>query len=302
MSELLLENENLRLVLDPDQGVNVLAFYANIHDAWLSIMPDTRAPGIDLKAASFIMIPYSNRIEGGRFTFDGKEYQLENGGKHASHGDTRARAWCAESASESEALFVFDSRGHENVNWPWPFEARVRYALVGRVLASEITIWNRGDSPMPVGTGWHPYFSRSLTQEGEPVELHFQVTGVYPDANDNRIPSGPAQPLAPNQDFSSKRLLDPANSLDLCLHGYNGNGQICWPESKVCLTFDASEACSHLILFNPAKPYFAAEPVTNANNGVNLYAQGDPTSGIVVLHPNEQLHARFDLSVETIRQ
>ena len=53
------------------------------------------------------------------------------------------------------------------------------------------------------------------------------------------------------------------------------------------------------MLYNPAgKPYFAAEPVTNANDGVNLLARGDSGCGTVVLEPGERLEARFSLHLE----
>ena len=56
-----------------------------------------------------------------------------------------------------------------------------------------------------------------------------------------------------------------------------------------------------MILYNPpGKPYFAMEPVTNANDGVNLYAHGDQTSGIAVLEPGQGLEASFELRVECV--
>ena len=65
------------------------------------------------------------------------------------------------------------------------------------------------------------------------------------------------------------------------------------------LRFACSNVCSHLILYNPVqKPYFAVEPVTNANDGVNLYARGDQTSGIAVLEPGQSHDAKFSLRVE----
>ena len=93
---------------------------------------------------------------------------------------------------------------------------------------------------MPAGFGWHPYYSRWLTREGEPVQWHFAVAGIYPDANNNRIPSGPAQPPTAAQDFRTAKTLDPANFLDLCCAGYDGNGSITWPESGVTVTYRCS--------------------------------------------------------------
>ncbi len=297
MSETTLENAQLRLVVDPQQGVNVLAFYAHRADAWLPVMPDVRPGKLELKASSFVLIPYSNRVENGRFTFQGQAYQLANGERHASHGDVRGRAWQVDHVDATTLRCSFDSRTVADANWPWPYTATLEYALQDNTLFARLTVRNQGDSPMPAGLGWHPYYSRTLTRAGEPVQLHFQVQSVYPDANDNRIPSGPAQPLAANQDFSSERVLTPENFIDVCFYGYAGNGTITWPESGIKLTYACSPSCTHLILFNPAKPYFAVEPVTNANNGVNLYAQGDPTSGIQVLAPGETLEATFATTV-----
>ncbi|HMN29167.1 MAG TPA: hypothetical protein PKE45_13535 [Caldilineaceae bacterium] len=295
-----LENQDLRLVVDPAQGLNLYAFSARRGDQWLPIMPDVAAGGSDLKESSFVMVPYSNRIENGIFSFADRVIQLAHGERHAIHGDVRQRAWAVEETTRQRIRCLFDSQRHEGVNWPWPFTATLEYALQERVLYSQLTLTNRGDSPMPAGFGWHPYYSRWLTREGEPVHLRFQVGGVYPDANDNRIPSGPAQPLPPPKDFRVAKALLPDNFIDVCCPGYDGNGVISWPESGVQVTYHCSAECGHLVLYNPAKPYFAVEPVTNANNGVNLLAQGDPTSGVQVLQPDETLSASFATTVELI--
>jgi len=93
MAHLTLENPHLRLVVDPAQGVNIYAFSARRGDQWLPIMPDVAAGGSDLKESSFVMLPYSNRIENGRFAFEDRVVQLAHGERHAIHGDVRSRAW-----------------------------------------------------------------------------------------------------------------------------------------------------------------------------------------------------------------
>ncbi|NJN81584.1 MAG: hypothetical protein HC802_04385 [Caldilineaceae bacterium] len=262
-------------------------------------MPDTRRAEVDLPASNFLMVPYSNRIEAGRFNFDGRAYQLAHGERHSIHGDVRGHPWHVAFSSETELRCTFRSTELEQINWPWPFDAEVTYTLIDNRVVSEMSLWNRGVSPMRPAFGWHPYFSRWLSRSGEAVLLEFSVQGVYPDANGNRIPSGPPQPLSAHQDFSKGRALPADRFLDGCFAGYDGNGQIAWPESGVSVRFRCSPELGHLILYNPDKPYFAVEPVTNANNGVNLFANGEPSSGVRVLAPDAALTATFEMQIET---
>ena len=298
MEHALLENEKLRLVVQPSRGVGVLAFFARSRDQWLPIMPDARDPKTGMDCSSFVMLPYSNRIEDGRFNFGGQDYQLDHGEKHAIHGDTRQRPWAVETLDDERVCCTLDSADHEAVNWPWPFEARIEYLLDDNRMLSRFRLTNRGTSAMPAGGGWHPYFSRALTCTGEPVHLQFKTRGLYPDENGTRIPSGPADPVPQEQDFSEEKPLPPEMPLDHCFQGYDGNGSIRWPESSVTLTFSCSPVCTHLVLFNPPEGHFAVEPVLNANNGVNLLAEGRPESGVVVLNPGEYVEAEFALRVQ----
>jgi aldose 1-epimerase len=293
-----LEDGGLRVQIDPANGCGVMGFWTADNDAWLALMPDAGDARLGLKASSFLMVPYSNRIEAGRFVFEGTQYQLKNGESHAIHGDVRQHAWVVEAAGNQQLRCRFSSADHSDINWPWAFEVLAEYTLEDGVFSSHLSLSNKADTPMPAGFGWHPYFMRHLTRKGEPVHLAFGVQSAYPDAHGTRIPSGPPQALEAHQDFSAEKELTPDNFLDTCFYGYDGTGHIAWPESGLRLHFDCSAACRHLILYNPEQPYFAVEPVTNANNGVNLYAQGDKSSGMQVLAPGGKLEADFSLRVE----
>lgn len=284
-----LRTENLKLIVNPKSGASIIAFAVKKNGQWLTLIPET----------SFLMIPYSNRIENGKFVFEGKKHQLQNTKEHAIHGDVRSRPWHIENINEQAISCIFDSKEFKDINWPWSFKARVEYFLQDHQLISHLSLTNTSDSNMPAGFGWHPYFSRYLTQRDEPVYLQIKVAKVYPDANGNRIPSGPADVLQENQDFTNEKLLAKNNFLDTCFYGYDGNGYIAWPESGIKLMFKTSSNCSHLVIYNPAEDFFAIEPVTNANNGVNLYTQGDKTSGIVSLAPNKTLEANLVLTVDS---
>ena len=299
MAAVCIENARLRAVIAPDSGAGVLAFSAAKEGQWLPVMPDVHHAQSELKCSSFLMMPYSNRIENGHFTFEGREYQLERGEEHAIHGDVRTRAWAVVERTPKRLCCAFHSAEHEAVNWPWPFEAQIAYELRDEALSSHVSLRNRSETSMPAGIGWHPYFSRQLSPDDDEVRLKVKADGAYPDANGTRIPSGPAEPLAPNQDFSVEKTLAPDDFLDTCCSGYDGNGHIHWPGSGVSAHIACSPECTHVVLYNPGgAPHFAVEPVTNANNGVNLLARGWGDAGTVILRPGEALEARFDLRME----
>jgi len=193
----------------------------------------------------------------------------------------------------------FDSQNFSKVNWPWPFKAQVSYSVRANVFSSSVHLQNNADTTMPAGLGWHPYFNRYISKQNESVNLCMDVKGAYPDSNNNRIPSGPPQPLLNHQDFSKEKPLSPHNFLDTCFYGYNGKGYISWPDSGVKIHYTCSPQCSHLVIYNPSnKPFFAVEPITNANNGVNLYSQGESHSGIVALQPGKCLDVSFVMNFE----
>jgi hypothetical protein len=79
MSTVALQNEYLRLVVDPENGAGTLAFSALINGQWLALMPDTQSSDGDLACANFLMVPYSNRIENGRFEFAGQTSKAPTG-------------------------------------------------------------------------------------------------------------------------------------------------------------------------------------------------------------------------------
>ena len=58
----------------------------------------------------------------------------------------------------------------------------------------------------------------------------------------------------------------------------------------------------HLIAYAPPEqPFFAVEPVTNANDGFNLFEQGIAGSGVFVLEPGEQQSGTIRLRCKTLQ-
>jgi aldose 1-epimerase len=293
-----LESEALRLAVLPEAGASVVGLELRLGDAWVPVMRPTPPAAVaslnSSDMSSFVLAPYSNRLRDARFRFQGRDYPLRpnTADGHAIHGDVRKRPWKVRSLERERIALSFDSREFADVNFPFPFTVDLAYALAGESCETEIALRNAGEAAMPAGVGFHPYYPRTLLDPGEQVELEARVTGAYPEL----VPTTGPRPLAPGEDFSRSRPLGDVD-LDTCFAGWDGRARITWPRSRVVAEIECDAALSHLIVFTPpGKPFFAVEPVSNANNGFNLLAAGVAGSGVAVLEPGQELRTRFRLS------
>lgn len=301
MPLVVLESETLRLAILPEAGASVVELSLRQADVWLPVLRPTPPTALESRnsseMASFLLVPYSNRLRDARFVFEGREYRLHpnTADGHAIHGDVRKRPWRVVGTEQSSATFAFDSRDFADINFPFPFAVDLRYALDGARLTTEVELHNTGEGSMPAGVGFHPYFRRTLLDAAERVEIEARVSGAYPEL----VPTTGPRALEPREDFSRSRAIDDTD-LDTCFAGWDGHARIHWPNSGIRAEIEACDPLRHLILYTPAgKPFFAVEPVSNANNGFNLLARGVPGSGAAVLAPGDTLCARFDLAIRS---
>lgn len=291
----MLQNERLRCRIDPEAGASIVTLAARLGDEWVPVMRETPPEAIESgnssNMASFVLVPYSNRIANARFTFEGKTYELQPNTPegHTIHGDVRKRPWQVTDAGPEWIRLRFESRTFPDINFPFPFNVNLGYEIDGTAFRAELEVENAGTGRMPAGMGHHPYYSRTLTDPTEDVEVQASFTREYAGL----VPTAPAGPLSPAHDFSASRPLKDAD-VDCCFGGWDGKAVITWPGSGVRAEIECEPPLRHVILFTPpGKPYFALEPVSNANNGFNLLAGGDPDSGVRVLEPGQTMAASF---------
>ncbi len=290
-----LQNESLRCEIDPEAGASIVTLAARLQDRWVPVMRPTPQEAVESRnsseMASFVLLPYSNRIANAHFTFEGKSYDLRPNTPegHTIHGDVRKRPWHVTDAGPTWLRLRFESRSFPDINYPFPFNANLGYEIDGTGFRAELELENAGTERMPAGMGHHPYYSRTLTNADEEVEVQATFTREYRGL----VPTAPAGPLAPRHDFSTSRALR-GDVVDCCFAGWDGKAVITWPGSGVRAEIDCEPPLRHIILFTPpGKPYFALEPVSNANNGFNLFADGDTDSGVHVLEPGQTMAASF---------
>lgn len=291
-----LENEHWQVGILPETGASVAFGRVNKGSEWVDVLRPTDPADYDnaSKCASFVLIPWSNRIRDAKFSFEGREYQLEvnNSEGNASHGDTRKRPWQVESAGRERINLSFNSTAHSNINFPFPFAATAEYWLDGRDLMMCLSLRNIGDQSMPGGFGHHPYFVRT-----DEVMLELPLDEVYELVD--AMPTSGAIPIPEHLDFRTLRKLSDAPLLNDLLRGRQGDkpARIVYP--GISIEIVADPIYEHFIAYAPeGQPYFAVEPVTNANDGFNLFARGIEGSGVFVLAPGEEKRGLIRLRYE----
>lgn len=128
-----------------------------------------------LQTACFPLVPYANRIAGGRFTFAGEVHMLPPNhpvSPHPLHGLGWIRPWTAAEQTGCGAILTCSHAADEN--WPWNWTALQRFALSERALRISLELTNTSHKPMPAGLGLHPYFVRRPADA-----LRFEAAGVW---------------------------------------------------------------------------------------------------------------------------
>jgi len=113
---------------------------------------------------SSILCPFPGRIEHGKYTYNGQNYQLnpnENNRNNAIHGKVAHEFFeLVASESNAEHASLTFAYIHQNLceGYPFPFEIQVHYLFTKLSVRVDFTFSNKGDSVIPFGLGWHPYF------------------------------------------------------------------------------------------------------------------------------------------------
>ncbi|GAA1704798.1 aldose 1-epimerase family protein [Microbacterium sediminicola] len=111
-------------------------------------------------ASGTVLVPWPNRIRDGKWSHDGKSYQLwitDPAYTSASHGLLRFMPYTvAEKASDrlTLAATVFPQSGY-----PFQLDTTVTYALTSDGIEVTHVITNVGADAAPVAVGTHPYFT-----------------------------------------------------------------------------------------------------------------------------------------------
>lgn len=122
---------------------------------------DTYGPGeMAVNSRGLPLVPWPNRVEGGRYDWDGQALQLplsEPARGNAIHGLTRWLPWvCRRHASDAVELGAVVA---PQPGYPFALDVAVEYRLSELGLEVRTTARNLGDQPLPYASGHHPYLA-----------------------------------------------------------------------------------------------------------------------------------------------
>ena len=238
------------------------------------------------KGCGITLVPWPNRIRGGRYTFEGVAQQLaltEPEADNAIHGLGRWERWAKvrhTADSLTLRLHIVPQKGY-----PWPVRAEVTYALhPAQGLMVTLGARNLSRVRVPFGAGSHPYLeTRGHRLDDVTLRLPARESLVL---DDQQVPVG-VRALSGTDDFRRGRRLreqrfDSAFT-GLVTEGGRGVAEVRTRSGGAQLWFD--ETFGFLQVFTvedlggTGRPGIAIEPMTCAPDAFNTGA------GLIVLEP-----------------
>ena len=238
----------------------------------------------------FPLIPFSNRVENGRFDFAGATVRLrENvpGTRHALHGHGWQAEWHLIDRNEATCSLAF--RHEATAHWPWTYEGTQTFTIEERALHIRLCIRNLSRTSMPCGLGFHPFLP---AHAGSRLQLDAQ-----------RVWNGSARefprelvPVPAPLSFGEGPPISQRVGTDHCFHGWRRRAVVTSGRSDHTVVIEGCENTDYVIVYVPGASYFCVEPVTHAVNAMNL---DDPTAaGLWTLEPDAAREISTSIRIE----
>jgi aldose 1-epimerase len=238
---LLLHAGDAELTLRPDQGGRI----ASLRVGGTEVLRQGDRYG------SFVMAPWCGRTRQGRFRNGDTVHQMpRDAGEHAIHGTVRHRPWRTVRSDARSAALVCDLAD------PWPYPGRVTQLVELAEDGSGVTL-SLGvealDASFPAQAGWHPWFLRSLTPDGPPVELAFDAEWQE-ERGEDHLPTG--------------RRIDPRpGPWDDCF-GMPDGVRVTWPGA---LELTVASRTPWVVVYDELPEAVCAEPQSGPPDGLNSH-------------------------------
>ncbi len=280
---------SLELDLAPAIGGSIRRFDYVAKDRHQHLLRAASEDANDVLAmASFPLVPFANRIRGGRFECDGVTIALTPNlpsDPSPLHGQGWLGVWEVEASDTRTARLRFV---HEGGEWPWHYEAWQDFALDEGGLTLTLGCRNLSPRPMPCGLAQHPYFPCDAATI---IDLNVETAWTV-DAD-----TLPVEQVEPTGRYEVRDRQICGTDLDNSFEGWSGTADIRWRSDAMALRMSSPDASRFQIYSPQGQGYFAAEPVQNTVAALNMPQHRWQAMGIAMLAQGESRMMRMRFEV-----
>lgn len=283
MPEVILENERARVGVVPDIGGGIARLDVRAADGGFRplLRPwSGRTSDGPFALASNVLVPFSNRISGGGFAFEGQFHGIEPnlvGQEFPIHGDGFTREWLVSERSASTLTLDCPNGGIG----PFRYHARQTLVLSQTRLEVCLEVTSRSSIALPFGIGFHPWFPRSSQ-----TKIRFAANKVWLESEKHLPVAQVDIDVRGRWDFSALTAL-PDGWINNAFTGWKGVCDVEQGTDAVSCRLTASDNLNAALVYSPGSDsdFFCFEPVSHPVNAHNL--PGLP--GLTILAPDESL-------------
>ena len=194
-----------------------------------------------------------NRIEGGRFEFEGREYRFPINEPETGcllHGILHAAPFELAERGEDFLLCRFSAEAGEYMGFAHAFSVEMRYSLSEQGLSHEIAVKNLSGENMPVFIGFHTTFNSRFLPGAENVRVCVPTAREFERDMKSYLPTG----KNPEPDGVTLELargeFDPL-SRPISRH-YEGSGDMSITDidAGASVVYESSENLSYRLIYN----------------------------------------------------
>lgn len=260
-----------------------------------------------------LLFPFPNRIRGGKYSWDGKDYELpeslvaHEGAGNAIHGFCLDRPWRVVSQSESSvtAVFQISRDAPERLPlWPADGEIEVTYSLSNSSLKADVTIRNPGQQPLPWGFGTHAYFKLPLGQATDAANCTIYAPTSKCWSLQDCLPIGSTCDAADGAKLNESPAYGSVELDDVYTNVESQDGvvtcRVVDENAGLQMIQTCDDSFREIVAFTP--PWTTAvclEPYTCTTDAINLQQKG-VDAGLRVLGPGESWSGWIEIAVGSI--
>ncbi|MFO1041995.1 MAG: aldose 1-epimerase [Planctomycetaceae bacterium] len=231
-----------------------------------------------------ILFPFPNRIRAGKFSWEGKDYQLPTTDKfgNAIHGLCMDRPWrvIAQKDDFVTGQFQLSVDAPDRLHlWPADFVIEVDYEIIHNRLRANFRIGNPSSQRLPWGLGTHPYFKLPLGPGSSVNHCLVEVPAARRWELIDCLPTGKLLELSESHDLRDGAYVNTVSLddvyTDIQCEGPQFDCTIMDEQAGLQVVQTCPPIFREIVAFTPpGRAAVCVEPYTCPTDAINLTAQG----------------------------